>query len=142
MSEFRSPLQRHLPNSKFSRELKDGDIVNVDVTVYLDGFHGDTSRTFLIGNVASSMELSHTRTRKHLISFFSSEGRSRPKARLNHRICPPSWRRGMSTRGALQNHWCSHPRRRRPARILRLSTILWARHRCRLSPVSMDFAPS
>lgn len=29
--------------------LKDGDIVNVDVTCILDGFHGDTSRTFLVG---------------------------------------------------------------------------------------------
>lgn len=31
--------------------LKDGDIVNVDVTTYLKGFHGDTNKTFLIGNV-------------------------------------------------------------------------------------------
>ena len=27
----------------------DGDIINVDVTTCLDGFHGDTSRTFLVG---------------------------------------------------------------------------------------------
>ncbi|CDO77194.1 hypothetical protein BN946_scf184747.g7 [Trametes cinnabarina] len=27
----------------------DDDIVNIDVTVYLDGFHGDTSRTFIVG---------------------------------------------------------------------------------------------
>ncbi|EIW61524.1 methionine aminopeptidase [Trametes versicolor FP-101664 SS1] len=33
------------------RPLQDGDIVNVDITVYLDGFHGDTSRTFLVGEV-------------------------------------------------------------------------------------------
>jgi len=31
--------------------LKDGDIVNIDITVILDGYHGDTSRTFMIGNV-------------------------------------------------------------------------------------------
>jgi len=31
--------------------LKDGDIVNIDVTVILDGYYGDTSRTFMIGNV-------------------------------------------------------------------------------------------
>ncbi len=31
--------------------LKDGDIVNIDVTVILDGYHGDTSRTFMIGTV-------------------------------------------------------------------------------------------
>ena len=29
--------------------LKDGDIVNVDVTVILDGWHGDTSRMFYVG---------------------------------------------------------------------------------------------
>jgi methionyl aminopeptidase len=29
--------------------LRDGDIVNVDVTVILDGWHGDTSRMFFIG---------------------------------------------------------------------------------------------
>uniref|UniRef100_A0A7N0TSK8 Methionine aminopeptidase n=1 Tax=Kalanchoe fedtschenkoi TaxID=63787 RepID=A0A7N0TSK8_KALFE len=34
-----------------SRPLEDGDIVNIDVTVYLAGYHGDTSATFLCGNV-------------------------------------------------------------------------------------------
>lgn len=29
--------------------LKEGDIVNVDVTCYLDGFHGDNSRTVFVG---------------------------------------------------------------------------------------------
>lgn len=32
--------------------LKDGDIINVDITTYLNKFHGDTSKTFLIGNVS------------------------------------------------------------------------------------------
>jgi len=31
------------------RKLKQGDIVNVDVTVIKDGFHGDTSRMFFVG---------------------------------------------------------------------------------------------
>jgi methionyl aminopeptidase len=34
-----------------SRPLADGDIVNLDVTVYVDGVHGDTSATFAVGNV-------------------------------------------------------------------------------------------
>ncbi|KAJ0404510.1 hypothetical protein ATCC90586_007767 [Pythium insidiosum] len=34
-----------------SRTLEDGDIVNIDISVYLDGFHGDTSQTYLVGNV-------------------------------------------------------------------------------------------
>ncbi|KAI0696824.1 methionine aminopeptidase [Cytidiella melzeri] len=33
------------------RPLHNGDIVNIDITVYLDGYHGDTSRTFLVGQV-------------------------------------------------------------------------------------------
>jgi methionyl aminopeptidase len=31
------------------KKLKDGDIVNIDVTVIKDGFHGDTSRMFHVG---------------------------------------------------------------------------------------------
>jgi methionyl aminopeptidase len=33
------------------RKLRDGDIVNIDITVIKDGFHGDTSRMFGIGEV-------------------------------------------------------------------------------------------
>ncbi|KAK7696063.1 hypothetical protein QCA50_000705 [Cerrena zonata] len=33
------------------RPLQDGDIVNIDITIYLNGYHGDTSRTFLVGDV-------------------------------------------------------------------------------------------
>ena len=32
--------------------LKDGDILNIDVTTYLNKFHGDTNKTFLVGNVS------------------------------------------------------------------------------------------
>lgn len=32
------------------RKLKDGDIVNIDVTVIVDGWYGDTSRTYYVGN--------------------------------------------------------------------------------------------
>ena len=33
------------------KKLRDGDIVNIDVTTLLDGWHGDTSRMFLVGDV-------------------------------------------------------------------------------------------
>jgi methionyl aminopeptidase len=33
------------------RPLEDGDIVNLDVTIFLDGMHGDLSETVLVGNV-------------------------------------------------------------------------------------------
>lgn len=35
-----------IPNEK---PLKDGDILNLDVTVKLDGYHGDTSKMFVVG---------------------------------------------------------------------------------------------
>ena len=33
------------------KTLKEGDILNIDVTAYKDGWHGDTSRMFEVGNV-------------------------------------------------------------------------------------------
>ncbi|UJF18904.1 type I methionyl aminopeptidase [Vibrio sp. SS-MA-C1-2] len=32
--------------------LKDGDILNIDITVIKDGYHGDTSKMFLVGDVS------------------------------------------------------------------------------------------
>ncbi|HSH86261.1 MAG: type I methionyl aminopeptidase [Methylophilus sp.] len=32
------------------KDLKNGDIVNIDITVIKDGYHGDTSRMFLVGS--------------------------------------------------------------------------------------------
>jgi len=40
--------------------LKDGDIVNVDLTTIVDGFHGDSSETFFIGEVSAEA--------KHLVA--------------------------------------------------------------------------
>ena len=35
-----------------NKVLKSGDIVNIDVTVIKDGYHGDTSKMFLVGNAS------------------------------------------------------------------------------------------
>ena len=37
-----------IPNDK---PLRDGDIINIDVTLVLDGWHGDSSRMYLVGDV-------------------------------------------------------------------------------------------
>ena len=42
-----------IPNAK---PLKDGDIVNIDVTLILDGWHGDTSRMYTVGHVSRRAE--------------------------------------------------------------------------------------
>lgn len=35
------------------KKLKDGDIINLDITVIKDGFHGDTSKMFMVGKKVS-----------------------------------------------------------------------------------------
>lgn len=39
-----------IPSAK--QILKDGDIINIDVTPIVDGYHGDTSKTFIVGNAS------------------------------------------------------------------------------------------
>ncbi len=36
--------------------LKEGDIINIDVTCLLNGYHGDTSRTFAVGQIAPNVK--------------------------------------------------------------------------------------
>ena len=43
-----------IPSDK--KILKRGDIINIDITVIKDGYHGDTSKMFLVGEVASHAE--------------------------------------------------------------------------------------
>ena len=43
-----------IPNAK--DVLKDGDILNIDVTTYLNKFHGDTNKTFFVGGVSDELK--------------------------------------------------------------------------------------
>ena len=49
-----------------STVLEDGDILNLDVTAYLDGMHGDTNKTLLVGNVDEESRLLVERTEESL----------------------------------------------------------------------------
>ncbi|NOZ32548.1 MAG: type I methionyl aminopeptidase [Alphaproteobacteria bacterium] len=42
-----------IPNEK---PLREGDIVNIDITLIVDGWHGDTSRMFAVGEIARKAE--------------------------------------------------------------------------------------
>jgi methionyl aminopeptidase len=46
--------------------LRDGDIMNVDITAFRDGFHGDSNSTFLIGDVSKEVADLVERTREAL----------------------------------------------------------------------------
>jgi methionyl aminopeptidase len=47
-------------------ELKDGDIVSVDVGVFKNGFHGDSAYTFAIGNISDKVKQLLTVTKQSL----------------------------------------------------------------------------
>jgi methionyl aminopeptidase len=49
-----------------SRVIEDGDIVNIDITAFIGGVHGDTNATFLAGNVDEESRLLVERTREAL----------------------------------------------------------------------------
>ncbi|WP_413250695.1 type I methionyl aminopeptidase [Sinomonas flava] len=49
-----------------STVLADGDIINIDITAYKDGVHGDTNYTFLVGNVDDESRLLVERTQESL----------------------------------------------------------------------------
>jgi methionyl aminopeptidase len=49
-----------------SRVVEDGDIVNIDITAYIGGVHGDTNATFLAGDVEEETRLLVERTEEAL----------------------------------------------------------------------------
>jgi methionyl aminopeptidase len=50
-----------------SRRLEDGDIVNIDITAYVGGVHGDTDATFLVGEVDEESRLLVERTHEAMM---------------------------------------------------------------------------
>ena len=73
------------------RALVDGDIVNVDVTVYVDGVHGDTNATFCVGRRRRRVEAPRARHR-------ASASTSRSKRCDPARRSPTSAARSRRTR--------------------------------------------
>ena len=49
------------------RPLKDGDIVNIDITAFIGGVHGDTNATYLCGNVDEKSRLLVERTHEAMM---------------------------------------------------------------------------
>ena len=58
--------------------INDGDIVNIDITAYLNGVHGDTNATFLAGDVDESSKLLVERTREAMMRGIRAVAPGRP----------------------------------------------------------------
>jgi len=58
--------------------IADGDIVNIDITAYIDGVHGDTNATFLAGDVDQESRLLVERTHEALMRGIRAVAPGRP----------------------------------------------------------------
>jgi methionyl aminopeptidase len=61
-----------------STVIQDGDIVNVDVTAFLNGVHGDTNQTFCVGDVSAETSLLVERTREATMRGVKAVAPGRP----------------------------------------------------------------
>jgi methionyl aminopeptidase len=69
-----------------NRPLQAGDIVNIDVTVYLDGYHGDTSRMFYVGEVSEGAKRLCVATTEALMAGIGACGPGAPLKGIGHAI--------------------------------------------------------
>jgi methionyl aminopeptidase len=58
--------------------IEDGDIINVDVTAYIDGVHGDTDATFCVGEVSEEARLLVERTHEAMMRGIKAVAPGRP----------------------------------------------------------------
>jgi methionyl aminopeptidase len=61
-----------------STVIEDGDIINVDVTAYLDGVHGDTDATFCVGEVSPEARMLVERTHAAMMRGVKAVAPGRP----------------------------------------------------------------
>ncbi|KAL0090269.1 methionine aminopeptidase [Phycomyces blakesleeanus] len=86
------------------RPLQDGDIINLDITVYLDGYHGDTSATFLVGEVDEKGKALVECTRETLEKSINICGPGVPFKEIGRVICEHADKYGFSVSEELSGH--------------------------------------
>jgi len=111
-----------------ARPLEDGDIVNIDITVYLDGYHGDTSRTFLVGDVDEAGRNLITATSEALEAGMAVCGPGKPFKSIGQAIHDIADRRGYCVSSQFTGHgigevfhrspWILHHRNEEPGVML------------------------
>ena len=86
------------------RPLVDGDIVNIDVTVYLEGVHGDTNATFLVGRVDGASRRLVRVTRECLDLGIAAVRPGRPVSDIGRAIETEATRHGYGVVRAFVGH--------------------------------------
>ncbi|GJM38183.1 MAG: methionine aminopeptidase [Acidimicrobiales bacterium] len=78
------------------RPLEDGDIVNIDVTAFIDGMHGDTSATFAVGDVDEPTLALIETTREATLRGIAAVAPGEPLRRIGEAIEPFARSRGFT----------------------------------------------
>jgi methionyl aminopeptidase len=87
-----------------SRALEEGDIVNLDITIFLDGVHGDCSATYFVGKVSEDSERLVRVTRECLDLGIAAVKPGRPISDIGRAIEEHATKHGMSVVRA----YCGH----------------------------------
>eukprot|EP00434_Breviolum_minutum_P029767 symbB.v1.2.026317.t1/scaffold2620.1/size74715/1 len=77
------------------RPLEDGDLVNVDVTLYLNGFHADTARSWICGTGDATGQRLVTATREALSAAIASCAAGKPLKCIGEAVAEVAEREGF-----------------------------------------------
>lgn len=83
-----------IPSTKV--KLREGDIINVDVTPILGGYHGDTSRTYFVGKPSPAMQKLVTTTKECLDLGIAAVAPGARLGDIGHAIQTHAERQGFS----------------------------------------------
>ncbi len=86
------------------RPLEDGDIVNLDVTLFLEGYHGDTNATFAVGSVDAASTALMRVTRECLDLGIDQVRPGAPVRAIGQAIQDHAHQQGMSVVRAFVGH--------------------------------------
>jgi methionyl aminopeptidase len=86
------------------RALVDGDVVDLDVTIYLDGVHGDTNATFLVGTVDEASRRLVAVTRECMRAGIAAVAPGRPVSDIGRAIEAVAHEAGYSVVRAFIGH--------------------------------------
>lgn len=77
------------------RQLLEGDVVNVDVTAFIDAMHGDTSATFIVGRIDEPTRALVDTTREATLRGIAAVAPGEPLRRIGEAIEPFAGSRGF-----------------------------------------------
>ena len=106
---FPSPFQ-HLPYFHVAsitacrRPLESGDIINIDITVFYNNYHGDTSQTFLVGPVDGPGRHLVSTTLSALHAGIQACGPGRPFKGIGRAIVREAEKGGVSVSSQFTGH--------------------------------------